>query len=71
MSNDHFENDFIDVFVNGRQTRIQVPDRLKAQFNDNFVRSRPSDRQRQYKILMNLMSYAYAQGSADRPARSA
>lgn len=53
----------VEIFIDDKKVRISVPPEVKAYFNAQFVRDKPSKLQRQkYTTLMTLLRAAYRAG---------
>ncbi len=54
---------YIELKLNGKFVRVYVENDVKAHFDEQFVREKPSVLQKKkYTTLMNLMNAAYKQG---------
>lgn len=56
------------IKVDGTDVTFQVPSAIKAYFNEQFVRDKPSQAQKKkYTTLMRLMELAYKAGQSKGP----
>jgi hypothetical protein len=53
----------IDIYIDDKKVKITVPKEVRADFNNQFVRSNPTALQkRKYATLMSLLRAAYKAG---------
>ena len=53
----------IDIFIDDKKVKINVPAEVKAHFSDQFVRANPTALQKKkYVTLMSLLRAAYKAG---------